>query len=179
MSLTKITHKINWRLVLLHLAATFFVIIAVEQLVLLSNASILEMVEKYGVKGALAQLTKNDTSAMELVDFHILVSLSWLIGLLISFVLSLIISIKRATWLTSIIVLITGVILNRIGLFDNVIIGKVFHAPGNIVAQYGLKYKFIVNGILLGVIGLFIFLSDFRRTNTTAQSSGRSTKSLK
>ncbi|MFW5752292.1 MAG: hypothetical protein ACOCW8_03020, partial [bacterium] len=118
----------------------------------------------YGLEDGLKHLANEGDFSIRLAYFAHWTNLSALIGLLIAFIFSLTLTIKRKMyWLNALIVALTAFLLNSLGLFDNKIIDSIFFSIGNLTAHFGLQYKFITNGAILTLAGLFIFLSE--RTN--------------
>jgi len=160
-------HKINLRLITVHLIATFFIILAARQFAMLNDTGIVESVDKYGLDEGLKHLVKEDNFSTRLAYFSLWINLSSLIGLLLAFIASLILTIKKKMfWLNALIVFIMAILLNRLGLYENKIIGTIFFSLGDLTSHFGLQYKFITNGTILTLAGLFMFLSKW--TNNLA-----------
>lgn len=119
--------KVNWQLIITHLVATFFIIIAARQFAILNDPGFIESFDKYGVDNGLKHLAKEDNFPTRLVYFSLWTNLSSFIGVMLAFVISLILTIKRKVfWANAIIVFIMVFLLNRLGLFNNKIIDTIF-----------------------------------------------------
>lgn len=158
-------YKMNWRLIVVHLAAAFFFILAARQLTILSDIGVIESYDKYGSEGWLKGLGKKDY-ASRLTYFSLWTNSAKSLGLLVAFIVSLVLVIKKKMfWLNALVVLFIGACLSRLGLFDNRVVDVVFFSPANLAAHFGgLPYKFITNGTILLLAGLVIFFG--KRTNS-------------
>ena len=154
--------KLNPRQIAVHLLATFFLILAARQSVVLSDMGFILAVEKYGFPDVWNHLVKEADFSARLTYFTLWNNLAVLFGLLFSFVISLTLTIKRKKfWLNAVIILLMALLLNRLGLFHLKIIDGIFFSFGDLFTGMGLPYKFIANGLLLSFIGLFIFFSKW------------------
>lgn len=172
--------KINWRLILTHLVASCFLVIATKQWVVLNDIEIIELVDKHGYPEALKYLVKQDNFETRLGTFANLISFAPLIGLLFAFLLSLILTLKKkALGLNSFLVLITGMLLNKKGFFSHSLIDTIFYAPGEWISRFGLCWKFVANGVILTLAGMFIFFSkwtiDFAFTHPKVETEQKQT----
>ncbi len=159
-----IIYKTNWRQITTHLFATILFILAARQFAVLNDMQIITAIDKYGYPDALKHLVDEGNIGTRLSYFVLWKNMSALIALLISFVISLILTIRnKGFWQNSIIVLLTALLLSRIGFLDNKTINVIFFSFGDLFSNLGLQYKFIANGILLTLIGTFIFLSKLTR----------------
>ncbi len=157
----KYISRISWRIILIHLAATLLFIFSAKQFVNLHDLQLIELLNKYGIEGAM----KRGTFSGEFMSAF----LTWrwcasLIGLFLGFILSMILVIRsNKFWLNSVLVFIAGFLFIRLGLVNMSIIHKAISFPGSLVVRFGLPYKFILNGVLLACAGLFLFLSKWMR----------------
>lgn len=160
MTISDIKNKIKWRIIALHLIATFFFVLGARQFGVLNDLGIVESVDKYGFQEALSVLVKEDNFSTRYAYFSFWLNISPLIGLLLALLVSLTLTIKRKIfWLNTIIVFVISILLNKLGLYESKIIDAIFFSLGNLFSSVGFQYKFTVNGIILTLVGLFIFLS--------------------
>ncbi|MGZ4058475.1 MAG: hypothetical protein ACXVPU_05585 [Bacteroidia bacterium] len=88
-----------------------------------------------------------------------------LIALIISFSISLTISLKRKIfWLNSFIVLIIGFLINRLGILDFTLLKTVTNGVGDLFISCGLQYDIIINGVLFTTVGLLIYFNKWTNT---------------
>ena len=160
MKFPNLIYKINWRIILLHIVATIFIILCAQQFAKLNDIEIIKLVDKYGAENALKQLQKDTNYPSRISDFLLWNSISNLIGLLTAFILSFIIIIKKKMfWLNSLIIFILGLLFIRLGLFKNQIINTLFYSFGDLFPNFGLLYKYIINGTILLIFALLIFFN--------------------
>lgn len=159
-----IIYKINWRQIATHLIATIFFIQAVKQFAILNNIEMIRAIEKYGYPEAFRHFTNEGNIGLSLSYFVLCQRISALIALLIAFIISLYLTIKnKGFWQNSLIVLLTALLLQRVGFMDNKITSAIFFSFGNFFSSLGLQYKFIANGTLLISIAAFIYFSKLTR----------------
>ena len=152
--------KINWRIIILHIVATIFIILSAKQFALLNDIEIIKLVDKYGAENAIKQLKKESDFSIRIVYFLLWNNMSILIGLLIAFILSFIIIIRnKMFWLNSLIIFVTELLFIRLGLFKNQIINTLFYSFGDMFPNFGILYKSIINGTILLIFALFIFFN--------------------
>ena len=160
MKFPNLIYKINWRIILLHIVATIFIILCAQQFAKLNDIEIIKLVDKYGAENALKQLQKDTNYPSRISDFLLWNSISNLIGLLTAFILSFTIIIKKKMfWLNSLIIFILGLLFIRLGLFKNQIINTLFYSFGDLFPNFGLLYKYIINGTILLIFALLIFFN--------------------
>lgn len=153
-----LTNKINWRIILVHIIATYFVVLATKQFVQLNDTELVKLVDKYGVENSIKQLQKDSNTPSRIAYYLFWNGASNLIGLLIAFVISLIICIQRNIfWLNGLIVFIIGLSFNKLGLFKDQTISRIFFYCEKLFPHFGIQYKFFINGTILFVIAIFIF----------------------
>lgn len=156
----KLIDRVNWRLIVIHLFATLFFMIAAKEFIMLYDIELLSLIGKYSVSKTYDHLFKQDGFTNRLTLFSFWAKTSPLIGLVISFVLSLMVClVKKHFWLNSFLVLIISFILYRTGFYDSQVINTIFLSFGRLFASYGIVFILIANGIFLLLIGLFVFFS--------------------
>lgn len=150
--------KIIWQIIIVHLVATFFIILAAKQFAELNDIEIIKLVDKYGPENAIKHLRTDNNSPARIAYYLIWRNVACLIGLLIAFMVSLIIFIKKKMfWLNALIVFIIGLSFVRLGLFRNPIIERLFFSFAKLFPNLELQYKFAINGTILLLLALFIF----------------------
>ncbi len=155
--------RLNWRQILTHFLAFWFFIHAFETLSYLNNTPLLEIVRHSNSQDLKQKLADNNVSAADLTYFVVWTSTSGFLGLIVSFVISLAISIRRNWfWLNSLVVLIVTYVLYRFDLLGWKYLKKFFWCFGQTFSD--ITTEFVANGTLLLMIGLLIFF--LKRPNT-------------
>ena len=155
--------KLNWRQLLLHFIAFWFFIHAFETFSFLYDTRLVDIVRHSNNQDLNQKLADENISAGELTYFVVWKNISGFIGLLVAFIVSLLISIKKHWfWLNSLIVLITTYFLYSFDLLGWTYLKRVFWRFGQTFSD--TKVEFITNGVFLLTIGLLIFFLN--RTNT-------------
>lgn len=161
--MTKFTffYKLNWRLILTHLAASLFFVLATRQLVLLRD---IELAQSLKDSDALKHLTWKNSTSIRIMYASIWTSLAPLIGLIIAFIISLTLTIRwRIFWVNAVIGFAIGLILNKLGVFNYKILNTILYSLGDLVAQFGIQYELITNGSILTSFGLFVFFNKWTK----------------
>jgi hypothetical protein len=112
-----VLQKLNWRLVLLHFMAGCFLMHALSILFYVSSPSMIKQLSMIvGNSDAFKKyvVADNGNRYVELMAFDYYASLAFLVGLLVSFITSLIISMrKKQLWVNSLIVFALHILLLR------------------------------------------------------------------
>lgn len=157
MTLHNFIAKLNWRQILIHFVAFWFFIHAFQTLSYLYNTNLVDTVRNSNGQDTIKTITNNGTTASDLVYFQLWTSVSGFIGLLVAFILSLIISIKRHWfWVNSLIAFIVTYIFYRYDILGWTYLKKIFWFVGQKFNNTTIEFLF--NGIVLLTIGLLIFL---------------------
>jgi len=163
----------------MHFFAFWFFIHAAQTLSFLFNTNLVDTVRN--TKGGLTTKSLNDsgTTASDLVDYLLWTTISGFVGLLVAFVISLLISIKRHWfWVNSLITFIVTYILYRYDLLGWTYLKKIFWYLGH--KFNNTTVEFLFNGIILLIIGLLVFLlkrpNQFIENNKLATVSSVSFK---
>ncbi|RXK62076.1 hypothetical protein ESA94_03430 [Lacibacter luteus] len=157
MTLQNFIAKINWRQILIHFVAFWFFIHAFQTLSFLYNTNLVDIVRHSNGQDTVNVLTNNGTTASDLVYFQLWTSVSGFIGLLVAFIVSLVISIKRHWfWVNSLIAFIATYFLYRYDILGWTYLKKIFWFVGQKFNNTTIEFLF--NGIVLLTIGLLIFL---------------------
>ena len=147
--------RLNWRQVLLHFVAFWFFIHAFQTLSYLYDTKLIDTLRQSDGQDTIKILEDSGTSSVDLTYFLLWTNASGLIGLLVAFIISLIISFKRHWfWMNALIAFILTYLLDR---FD--LLGWTYLKP--FFLYLGQKFnnstvEFLVNGIILLTIGLLI-----------------------
>ncbi|GGF07271.1 hypothetical protein [Flavobacterium limi] len=167
MNFTNITNKINWRIIVVHIVATFFIIFATKQFAQLNDIELIKLVDKYGVENSIKQL-KNDPNSPSRIAYYLFWNgASNLIGLIIAFLISLIICIqKKVFWLNGLIVFIVGLIFNKLGLLNGHTISRIFFSFYELFPHAAVQCKFFINGTILFLTAIFIFFNKWTNNLT-------------
>jgi len=156
------TDKIIWRIIIVHIFAIFFTILAAKQFAELNDIEIIKLLDKYGAENSLKELRKEPDSASRIAYYLFWKGISEVIGLLIGFVISLILFIKKKMfWLNALIVFIVGLSFIKIGVFKNQIIYRLFFSFDDLFPNVELQYKFVINGTILLLFALFLFFNKW------------------
>ncbi|AWH86650.1 hypothetical protein HYN59_16730 [Flavobacterium album] len=151
-----IISRLNWKLIMLHGVAAWFVIYAFRFFVFSYYAGLITEADKTGIKQT-AENRPEETS-----DFIIILALGGFVGLLIAFIISSIITVKnRLYWLNSLIVFVILYVLLRYKFLGYEYFKDIFLFPGKFVDDKTAKY--IIDGSIVLLIGLVIFFS--KKTN--------------
>jgi hypothetical protein len=148
--------RLNWRQVLLHFVAFWFFIHAFQILSYLYDTKLLDTVRQSNGQVTTKILVDSGTNATGITYFLLWTSVSRLIGLLVAFIISLIISFKRHWfWINALIAFILTYILYRFDLLGWIYLKPFFLYLGQKFSNSTVE--FLVNGIILLTIGLLIF----------------------
>jgi len=156
MTLHNFIGKINWRQLLIHFVACWFFIHAFQTLSFLYNINLVDTIRQANGRDTIKILTDKGTTATELVYFQLWTSISGFIGLLVAFIISLLISLKRRWfWFNSIIILIATYAFYRLDTLTWPYSQKIFWYLGQM--SNNSTVEFLINGLILLAIGIFIF----------------------
>ena len=153
--------KFNWRLIALHVAVMFLLVLSAEQLARLTAIQLLQLVEKYG-----KNLNKHLKEIPDFLD-QMTRYYEWqvylpLIALILSFILSIIISVRnKFSFLNAIIALIIVFFGFRYGIFFSYFTRSIFYFPGRLIARSSLLMSFILNGAYLFALSFILLYSPF------------------
>ena len=159
MTLSNFIARLNWRQIVIHFVACCFFIFGYTTLSYLFDIKIVEIARHANLDFDEA-VKNNKLTASNLTYFVLWTSISGTIGLLVAFLISLIISIKRRWfWVNSLIVFFTIYLLMWVTDFGWSYLRKYFWAPGQLYSN--TTTEFIINGILLIGIGLLLFFANW------------------
>lgn len=184
MTTSSFIEKINWRLLVTHFFATIFIMLGARQFSFLTDRDLVESFSRYGIDGFINHVQNIDlTIAQRLTYFLMWTTFSVIIGLIISFIISLTISIrKKIFWLNSLIVLLACFYVHKFGLLNLSAVKTISNSFGDLFINLGLQFTFIINGGLLTILGLLLLLNRWtnkfilkqynRQTSTFTADSG-------
>ena len=156
MTLQKFIERLNWRQVAVHFIATWFFMYSFQTLAVLHNINLIGTVRQSTKENLIERLNENGTAASDVFNFTLWTGIGNTIGLLVAFIISLTIAIRRNWfWFNSLIVLILAYTLSWFNLLGWRYLRNIFLTPGEIFKNTTLE--FLTNGIILLTIGLFIF----------------------
>ena len=146
----------------MHFVAFWFFIYAFQTLSYLHDTKLIDTVRQLNGQLTSTTLARNKIQASDLSDFLVFTSVSGLAGLLVAFIISLIISIKRHWfWINSLTAFLLIYILYRFDILGWTYLKRIFWYAGQ---QFDHSViEFLLNGTILLVIGILIFF--LRRSN--------------
>jgi MFS family permease len=145
--------------------ASLFLVLATRQLVLLRDIELAKSFKDFG-SDALMHLTRKDNIPTRITYASLWTNLAPLIGLVVALIISLTLTTRwRLFWVNALIGFILGLILNRLGIFNYKIVNEILYYPGELTTQFGIQYEFIMNGVILTLIGLFIFFNKWTKNH--------------
>jgi len=172
MTLHKFIARLNWRQVVIHFIATWFFMYSFQTLAILHDTNLVDVFRHSGKDNLAKALNENKISASDLTYFTVWTSFGNTIGLLVAFVISLTISIRRNWfWFNSFIVLVLEYILSWLGLLGWAYLKNIFLTPGGIFKNTTLE--FLTNGMILLTLGLLAFFLN--KTNNFIAKGNRTT----
>lgn len=149
---------------LIHLLACCFFVYAFKELFALRDLDVLSAI--------IDRKPLQNVGWSRISNFMIGLRLSGVVGLIMGFVISIIISIKmRWYWVNSVIVFLAVALLMRFGVLYWSAFRYVIYAPGELF-KHNMVLKFIANGSVLLTIGALLF---FLRISIKFINSKRST----
>lgn len=167
--------KISWKIILVHLTASFFFILSAKYFSVLFDVRLFNLIDEYGVSEAIEYISENGDSSEASYRFGNIAfheAISRFIGLIVAFFMSFWITIKKkGFWLNSVIVLLLSYILNGSEILNNVIVDFIPFSIGKLFAHFGLVFKLIFTGLVFLFLGFFVFwnrrlnLFVFRKTS--------------
>lgn len=156
MTLQKFIKRLNWRHVALHFIATLFFVYSFQTFAFLSMSTVVNIVRDNGKDSIYQALIEKKLYPVDLTLFSLWINFAPLIGLLVGFIISLSISIKRKWfWFNSFLVLVLVYILGRFNQLGWHYLKNIFLTPGQIFKN--VKLEFFTNGFILLTLGLLIF----------------------
>lgn len=164
MTLKTFISKLNWRQVIVHLLACYFLMYAFQTLSYLYDIRLVEISRHYDQSTLTQELDKRKIDHDYYADYlGYYPFMMGLIGLLVAFVISIVIAIKRRwLWLNSFIAFVITYFLYRLNIPPWKIVAPIFRYPGQIITG-SVKLEFIINGIIPLAIGMLIFLSKYSK----------------
>jgi putative Mn2+ efflux pump MntP len=165
MFLKTIISKLNWRLIIIHIIATTFVIYGVRQFAWLTDLDLYDALSKYGIDFQKHLHRTNDLTDTERWSLYFnRIFYTCLTALILSFIISLTFTIKwEMHWLNPVLVLIAGFLFYRLRIFNYSFYYTLANFIGDLFSKFGREYPYIINGAILITIGLFFFFSRWTK----------------
>jgi hypothetical protein len=159
MTLQEFISRLNWRQILVHFAALLFLSCGFYTLAFLYDIKIVDTIGESILQDGGAWWGDIGIGKTRLTNFSILITISAFVGIIVSFLISLTISIRRHWfWLNSLLVFILAIIfLFWFDSLGSIFVRKVFWYPGRLLGNTTIR--FLANGIILLTIGLLLFYS--------------------
>lgn len=155
----KFIEKLNIRLIIVHVSATLFLLLAAKRISLLYNFNLIEAYYNYGTE-FLDHI--NGNIGERIASFFYGTLFSHLAAFIISFIISFAISKrKNIYWMNSVFVLIISFILNYLGFLQLEFIKFSGNAVGNLFVSFGLKYVIVINCVVLLTLGLVVYFNKW------------------
>jgi hypothetical protein len=162
MTLENFKSKLNWRQILIHFVASWFFIHAFHTLSYLYDTKVIDVVRQSNGKADYDFLIDSGVEASDLTYFLVWTSISEFIGLVVAFLISLAISIRRRLfWVNALLAFIIASLLYRWNLLGWTYLKQFYWYLGQTFNSSTVEYLFY--GIALLTIGLLIFF--LKRSN--------------
>jgi hypothetical protein len=168
--------KVNYKLIISHAFAGFFLIWAIREFVYIYDSELLRIYDHIDIIDA----WRLDNKAERLAKFIAYKITASYTGIILSFIISLIITFrKKLGAINPIIVFTITVILLKVDLLTNDHVENVVYFPGEII--YGFSVQSVTfNGILLTLISLIIYTWEdlknlFRQNNKEPENQDTET----
>lgn len=162
MTLQHFIAKLNWRHILIHSIAFWFFIQALQTLSYLYDTKLIDIVRQSNGQFNDQDLVETKMEAPDLAYFVLWANVSGLVGLLVAFIISLTISLKRHWfWVNSLFAVLLIYILYRLELLGWAYLKQFFWYLGQ--KFNNSTGEFLLNGVILLIIGFFIFF--LKQTN--------------
>jgi hypothetical protein len=143
---------------LLHFIAFWFFIHAFQTFSWLHNTKLMEAIRQPDQMGTKQIFADDNILPSEVIYLVLCANICSLVGLVVAFIISLSISIKKHWfWVNAVVVLLLVYFLNRFDLLGWTFFKQVFLSPGEVFQN--ITIEILVNGIILLTIGLLIFFS--------------------
>jgi len=156
MALSNFISKLNWRLIIVHLVACGFFIYSFKMFSYLHDNKFLMGLLNHP-KNWIANPQNWHFNAITLSYDLLWIGLSQVVGLLVGFMISLMITIKNQWyWVNSLIVFVLGMIFSKFNLFGWKYLKIIFLTPGSFFKDYSIGYL-LVNGLVMLTIGCLLF----------------------
>ena len=149
--------KLNYKLIIAHSLAAVFLIWALNELIYLYDTELLRIYDEIDIIDA----WRLNNKAERISKFFLLKYTGSYIGLFLSFIISISITLKRKLGgLNSFVVFLIIGLLIKLGIIGSDIIENVVCFPGEFLFGFSVK-SVVLNGILLLSISLWLYFSKF------------------
>ena len=150
-------YKLDYKLIISHTLAGIFLIWALNELIYLYDSELLRIYDDINIIDA----WRMDNKAERISMFLLLKYTSSYIGLIITLLISLSISLKRKLGgINSFIAFFVLTVLIRLRIISSEFIETIVYFPGEIFFGFSVK-SVTLNGILLLSVSLFLYFSKF------------------
>lgn len=159
--------KLKWRIIAIHLFATFFLILAARSFSVLTDTDLVEIFSKYDLNGIADHLKLNNemSQAKRIGNFYMWIFYFEMVALLISFLISWKIFSKiKISISNAFAVLLIGMVAVLLRFFEWNYIVEIRIFFRLIPLKYGVINVNIFRGLAFMIIGLLIFLFNWRGT---------------
>ena len=131
MTLSNFTSKLNWRLMAIHFIACWFIYHAITQLSYLYDYKFVEFMINHKFEDEIDKFYKSENVGLRLSMDLVYAACAGLVAILVTFVISLILSIKHKwVWLNSLIVFLAGLGSFLVDRFYWNLVKSIFMFPG-------------------------------------------------
>jgi hypothetical protein len=156
MTLQKFISRLNWRQIVIHFVASYFFVYAFTILAYLYDTKLVDHFRFSNYENPIQKIDNTNYSSSDVAHFIMIPLYSAMVGLLIAFLISLFISIKRQWfWFNSAIAFLLTYFLHRFDYLGWDYLKKIFLAPGRLFNNTFIE--FLLNGTLMLTIGLLLF----------------------
>ena len=156
MTLKKFISRLNWRQIVIHFVASYFFIYAFKTLAYLYDTKLLDVIRLSNQGHKIQGIDTTNYSTSDFIDFIRIPLYTAMVGLLIAFLISLFISIKRQWfWVNSLIAFLLAYFFYRFDLLRWDYLKKIFLAFGQLFSSTFVEL--LLNGILMLTIGILLF----------------------
>ena len=157
-------YHFNYRLIAIHTLATFFFLLAANNLSALYDIGILEALYKYGSHDFYKhlELNSNETIGQRFTEFLYVNFAFGFIALVISFFISLRFSMRNNIfWMNSLAVFLVSFLIKRFGTLNHRIISYITKVLRSYFVSDAAKYSIIIIGIGFTIIGLILYFNKW------------------
>lgn len=156
--MTKLYSSLNWRQIILYLIPTILISTGLKQFAFLTD---IELTNEFYNNG-MGNFAVIGDAPDRLTYLLLWIKGFELFGLLISGILMMRLTTKTEySWINTFIVVIIAFAIIRTGLLNGQIIKEVTTFIGRQFLDFGLLLVYVINGLLLTALGLFIFYSKW------------------
>jgi len=151
--------KLNSRLLLVHLIATWFVMYGFHELSFLHNLEFVDWYRKVGYSNAMRELIRTRKDSISEITYLVLIPQYAILGAkIVCLIISLVICrVNRWFWVNSLLIFLFFFVPVKTEFSAWYYLKGILHYPGYLFNNTALVYT--INGTYLIAIGLFLFFS--------------------